>query len=819
MRSLSVVSRLTLAHAVYVLGLLASAPLRAFGQEATQTGLLRGRVVGLTVADVTGLEIRLADTPFRTTTDSAGRFVLRAIPPARYVLFLTRVGRAAPLATRQVTVVADSTLDVVITLSGNAQQLSAVVVAASRPLHVIGHLADVADGVIYSGKKTEVIVLDSLHANVAQDVERQILGRIPGAHFSETQGAGFPSNGVGFRGLDPTQSVEVNTRQNGVNLAADVFGYPETYYTPPSEALERIEVVRGAGSLAFGPQFGGSINYVTRRGTPNTRSLVQSDLTAGSYGVVNSFSAIGGGEGRITYYGFLHARRSDGWRPNSDLQQGTGYASATVRATDQLTLGFDATVSRNRIHMSGGLSDAQFAADPTQSTRARNWLANPWNILSARASYDLSPTARLETTLSFQAADRHLIWRNEDGGAAAADALDPLTGEFVAREAERETFTNTTAESRLRVDHSLFGVSQTLAAGVRASRGAMHRLEGGPGTTGSDFDMTLVGGTWERDLRFVTTNAAVFAENVLHVGRLALTPGIRVEYVRSTAAGYTENASEFGPRTLHFPLLGIAGEYALSAGTSIYGNVSQAYRPILNAALTPFGSVARVAPDLHAARGYNSELGWRGNVGGGLKFDVGVFQLGYRDRFGTRSIQEGNTAVIETANVGSSLHRGVEAYVEIDPFVLAGADSSARARFGDVGLFTSFAFVDAKYVSGEFTGHVVEQAPRIVDRLGFSYSRGAFSSTFQMSYTGRTFGDANNSVISTADDGAVGLVPSYTVLDWSARVRLVHRFSIDGGVNNLANVRYFTKRTGEYPGPGILPGLARSIYLGVRTSL
>ena len=254
MRSLSVVSRLTLAHAVYVLGLLASAPLRAFGQEATQTGLLRGRVVGLTVADVTALEVRLADTPFRTTTDSAGRFVLRAIPPARYVLLLTRVGRAAPLATRQVSVVADSAVDVLITLPGSAQQLSAVVVAASRPLHVIGHLADVADGVIYSGKKTEVIVLDSLHANVAQDVERQILGRIPGAHFSETQGAGFPSNGVGFRGLDPTQSVEVNTRQNGINLAADVFGYPETYYTPPSEALERIEVVRGAGSLAFGAE-------------------------------------------------------------------------------------------------------------------------------------------------------------------------------------------------------------------------------------------------------------------------------------------------------------------------------------------------------------------------------------------------------------------------------------------------------------------------------------------------------------------------------------------------------------------------------------
>ena len=93
-----------------------------------------------------------------------------------------------------------------------AASLPSVVVTASRPLHVIGHLPAIQQNVVFAGKKTEVIVMDSLRANVAQDVERQILGRIPGAHFSETEGAGFPSNGVAFRGLDPTQSVEMNVR-------------------------------------------------------------------------------------------------------------------------------------------------------------------------------------------------------------------------------------------------------------------------------------------------------------------------------------------------------------------------------------------------------------------------------------------------------------------------------------------------------------------------------------------------------------------------------------------------------------------------------
>ncbi len=35
------------------------------------------------------------------------------------------------------------------------------------------------------------------------------------------------------------------------------------------------------------------------------------------------------------------------------------------------------------------------------------------------------------------------------------------------------------------------------------------------------------------------------------------------------------------------------------------------------------------------------------------------------------------------------------------------------------------------------------------------------------------------------------------------------------GVNNLANARYFTKRTGEYPGPGILPDMGRRMYVGL----
>ncbi len=693
--------------------------------------------------------------------------------------------------------------------------LAPVVVTSDRPLHVIGHMRDVTDGVIYNGKKTEVITIDSLAANSAQDVERQILGRIPGAHFSETQGAGFPSNGVGFRGLDPTQSVEVNTRQNGINLAADVYGYPEAYYTPPTEALERIEVVRGAGSLAFGPQYGGSVNYVVRRGAISTRPRVTSQLTAGSFGLFNSFNSLGGGTGTLSYYGFAHFRTVDGWRPNSDLRQGTLYGSVSMRASERLTVDAEFTGHRNRIHMAGGLSDEQFAADPRASYRARNWLASPWNIAALRARYEFSPGVSVLTTLSGQSSDRHLVWRNEDGGPAEADAIDPATGEFVPRELERETFRNITLESRLTAAHSVLGREAVIATGVRALGSRLHRLEGAEGSTGSDFDMRIHGAGWERAIRFNTRSGSLFAEELVHVtDRWSLTPGLRLEYVRSAAKGYTDVTSSFVPKSVSYPLAGIGSEYATGVSTVLYANVSEAYRPILYSALTPLGSVIRVDPALRASRGYNADLGWRGNLGGAIKFDAGAFYLVSRNRIGVRTRNDAGGEYEESANIGTSRHRGAEVYLELDPF----AFRAEPPKWGTVDVFTSFAFVDARYVSGEFRGNRVEQAPRVVNRIGLTYLSRGFVGTLQSSYTSLSYGDANNSNV-PHEDAAAGRVPSYLIFDLSLKAPVAGRHSLSAGINNLFDRKYFTKRTGEYPGPGILPGQARSFYAGLNVAL
>ena len=71
---------------------------------------------------------------------------------------------------------------------------------------------------------------------------------------------------IGGRGLSPNRSSNFNTRQNNYEISADPLGYPESYYTPPSQAVNQIQLVRGAGALQYGTQFGGLLNFIMKDG-------------------------------------------------------------------------------------------------------------------------------------------------------------------------------------------------------------------------------------------------------------------------------------------------------------------------------------------------------------------------------------------------------------------------------------------------------------------------------------------------------------------------------------------------------------------------
>src|SRR5690606_13602578 len=167
----------------------------------------------------------------------------------------------------------------------------------------IRRLSGLEGAAIYESKKTEVIEIGDMAANLATNNARQIYAKVPGLNIYESDGAGLQL-GIGARGLDPYSSSNFNVRQNGYDISADALGYPESYYVPPTEAVERIEVVRGAASLQYGTQFGGLLNFVMKDG-PTSRPLeIVSRQSLGSFGLFNSFNSVGGTKGKVRYYGF-----------------------------------------------------------------------------------------------------------------------------------------------------------------------------------------------------------------------------------------------------------------------------------------------------------------------------------------------------------------------------------------------------------------------------------------------------------------------------------------------------------------------------------
>ncbi len=691
-------------------------------------------------------------------------------------------------------------------------KLKEIEVKGFKTVNGIGHLSDSKDGIIYAGKKNEIILVDSLDANKSVNNTRQILGRIPGLNIVETESSGFTANGIATRGLNPIQSIEMNTRQNGYNVSADIYGYNEAYYLPPMEAVSRIEMVRGAASLQFGSQFGGLVNYVTKDAPKNKPFEFITSQTIGSYGLYNSFNSVGGNYKKLSFYSFLQYRNIDAYRPNSEQTQVSGFAKLQYNHSEKLNFGIEYSLLRNKIKMPGGLTHEQFNNDPQQSTRARNWIRSPWNILTAFANITPSENSTISFKSSFLFSSRSLVWRNEDGGASATDDIDPITSEFVSREVGIEKMNNSTTEIRYSQSYNLGSQKSTFATGIRQSYAWFKRQGGGEGTTKSDFDLSI-SGDWGYDLDFTTTNIAPFVENIFKITKdFTITPGFRFEYLKSTSKGHKEVEGDIlisnESRTRTFALAGIGSEWKTTRNTSVYGNFSQAFRPIDYSQLEPFGIVSKIDKNLKDSKGYNADLGFRGTIRNFLNFDIGGFYLAYNQRIGvTLEVDPVTSDYISVRkNIANSVHKGIESYVEFNLLKYL----NSKSNYG-LSIFNSYAYIDAQYTTGDFKGKRVEAAAKIINRVGLIFNTQKFSTTFQANYVGDAFGDASNVAIS--DNPIAGYIPAYTVLDWSGSYNF-GKFALKFGANNLANKQYFTRRTDEYPGPGIIPAVGRSFYLG-----
>ncbi|MBC7439395.1 MAG: TonB-dependent receptor, partial [Flavobacterium sp.] len=97
---------------------------------------------------------------------------------------------------------------------------------------------------------------------------------------------------------------------------------------------------------------------------------------------------------------------------------------------------------------------------------------------------------------------------------------------------------------------------------------------------------------------------------------------------------------------------------------------------------------------------------------------------------------------------------------------------------------------------------------------GMSWSNENFSATLQYKMSGKIFTDADNTIKPSAN-GQTGILDGYQIADFSSEYKFLKNYNVRSGINNLLNKNYATRRSGGYPGPGILPGEGRTFYISI----
>jgi Fe(3+) dicitrate transport protein len=250
-------------------------------------------------------------------------------------------------------------------------------------------------------------------------------------------------------------------------------------------------------------------------------------------------------------------------------------------------------------------------------------------------------------------------------------------------------------------------------------------------------------------------------------------------------------------------------------------NFSQNFRPVTFSELTPSATTDSIDQELKNATGYNADAGFRGSIGEVFRYDANVFYLHYDNRIGN-ILLNGNQF---RTNIGTSYSKGVEIYVEANPFSLF----KKRDKLGLLSVFATVSFIDARYSRWDdesklndpqktYVNRRVENAPQYIHRLGLSYSIKHFSFSYQLSSVGDAFADALNTE-NPNTSATNGKIPAYTVSDITLGFRFLKYYSLRGGINNLTDNQYFTRRAGGYPGPGILPGMGRTWFISLGVNL
>lgn len=686
-------------------------------------------------------------------------------------------------------------------------------------------LREVEQTSIFAAKKTEVILMDVKIVNKALNNPRQIFSQVAGVNVFDSNDGGLQLN-IGGRGLNPNRSANFNTRQNGYDISADVLGYPESYYTPPAEALEEIQIVRGAASLQYGTQFGGLMNFKLKSPEKNKPIELISRNTYASFNTHTTFNSLSGTVSKLGYYTFFNYKQGDGFQANSDYNSRNFYLHLDYALSDKTTASAEITKFNYLAHQPGGLTDAQFHQDPYQSQRARNWFHVDWNLYNLKLNHKFSKTSVFNLNAFGLNASRYSLgYRPSKVAHPDYDGAvrDLITGDFK----------NWGVEARFLKQYGK--KNHAFLIGGKYYR-ANNSGRQGPGSTGIgpdfNFDEQNINYFFQSDYRYPNQNLAFFSENIIKLGEYwSVVPGIRWEWIQTGSQGayqriiednagnviFNKTFNEEEQRQRNFFLFGLGVSYKPLKAFETYANLSQNYRSVTFSDIRVENNSQVVDPNIQDETGYTGDIGIRGNWMNNISYDINLFGLWYNNRidnvFRKREGLFSDVAKVRT-NVGAAFIAGLESLIDfnLNKILLHNAENWKW------NLFLNTAITHSEYTKSEIPGikgNRVEYVPKVNLKSGLSIGYKNFLGSLLYSYMSEQFTSATNEPTDPNDHiwGIRGSIPAYQIVDASLSYRWSSRFKIEMGVNNLLNEVYFTRRATGYPGPGIIPSAPRQYYL------
>jgi Fe(3+) dicitrate transport protein len=640
----------------------------------------------------------------------------------------------------------------------------------------------------------------------------EALRKVAGIHVREEEGFGLRPN-IGVRGLLPTRSAKVLLLEDGIPLAFAPYGDNASYYHPPVDRYESIEVLKGSGQILFGPStVGGVINYVTPAIPDQPSGWVT--LQGGSRDYFNGHIRQGGTLGRTGYLLDFLRKQGEGARENvrSGLNDFNLKVVTTVSSRQVVTFRTNYYAERSRVTYSG-LREDEYRAHPRQNPFRNDAFAGDRVGLSLTHLYVARPGLLFRTNLYGSWFGRDW-WRQSSNSAQRPnDRSDPACGGMAnlnttcGNEGRLRRYTTWGIEPRAQAAFRLFGALNEADFGFRIHAERQERRQ-----ENGDRPTARSGVVVENNERR-NSALSLFAQDRLVWGRWAVTPGLRVEHVRYQRTNRLAGATGETSLTQLIPGIGIA--FTASERAAFFAGAHRGFVPprtediISNAT----GGVVELDPELS----WNFEAGFRSTLARGLRLESTFFRMDYENQVVPASVAGGLGAAF--TNGGQTLHQGLELSLRADSGALLGSRHNFYTRVAytwlPVAKFTGTRFSNvpgfsATRVSGRRLPYAPDHLLNLT--LGYSHSRG-LDLSFEAVHVADQFGDDLNSV-APSPDGQRGRLPGWLVWNATANYSLEHlRTTFFLSVRNLSDRLYIADRA-----RGILPGAPRQVQAGVKYS-